>query len=64
MVWMSARSEVILGNRKRKDARENVKGVTSGLSTTKTEGRVDTLPQNIEKTKRQKNIDTYVSEPH
>ena len=57
---MSARSEVILGNRKRKDARENLKCVTSGLSTMKTEGRVDTLLQNVEKTKRRKNIDVYV----
>jgi hypothetical protein len=61
---MSARLEAILGNRKRKNARENSKRVTSSLSATKTEGRVDRLPQNVEKMRRRKNIDMYVSEPH
>jgi hypothetical protein len=53
---MSARSEVILGNRKRKDGRANVKRVTCGLSGAKTEGRVDTLPQNVEKTKEHRHV--------
>ena len=53
---MSARPEVILGNRKRKDGRENVKRITCDLSAAKTEGRVDTLPQNVEKTKEHRHI--------
>ena len=57
---MSAGSEGILGNRKRKDASKNWKRVTSGLSTAKKKGRVDTTQM----TRRRKNIDTYISELH
>jgi hypothetical protein len=42
--------------------KENVKRATCRLSAAKTESRVDTLPQNVEKD--EKNMDTHVSEPH